>query len=328
MDISPGIQAGVSSPLIVGNTSGQNSFLEHMIIPFPLLDACEEWYARAFSPDTQRHIRDIRRYAAAALLTPTQPRDIGFEVKARAILADYRQVAEPVGKETLLRRGDLLVRNLPEGEVPDLARSVFVVRFLQEGGSGGLKGSQPVVRGFWLGEPNPVATEDLSAIPGNFRRVIIEGDDQYDRIVRHLAAACQESALPFTCSRAGYPHDPVMKIDFGGFSLNYRPMERHFGFSADQAEEGLLLTFGEDGYPLETAAVSSGNREVIRWQGLPLIDIRFIRDQEQLLIILDDDFLSALRNTGIIPEEPERISKTLQFCFISKSEAKEGGLMG
>jgi MoxR-like ATPase len=327
MDISPGIPAAVFSPPVAGNTSGQNSFLEQMTIPFPLLDACEEWYARAFSPDTQRDIRDIRRYAAAALLTPTQPRDIGFEVKARAILADYRQVAEPVGKETLLRRGDILVRNLPEGEVPDLARSVFVVRFLQEGGSGGLQGSQPVVRGFWLGEPNPVATEDLSAIPGNFRRVIVEGDDLYDRIVRHLAAACQESTHPFTCSRAGYPHDPVMKIDFGGFSLNYRPMERHFGFSAGQDDEGPLLTYGEDGYPLETAAVSSRNREVIRWQGLPLIDIRYIRDQEQLLIILEDDFLSAVRNTGIITEEPERTSKTLQFCIISKSEAKERGWM-
>jgi hypothetical protein len=201
------------------------------------------------------------------------------------------------------------------------------VRFLQEGVSGGLKGSQPVVRGYWLGEPNPVATEDLSAIPGNFRRVIIEGDDQYDRIVRHLAAACQESAHPFTCSRAGYPHDPVTKIEFGGFSLNYRPMEHHFGFSVDQDEEGTLLTFVEDGYPLETAAVSSGNREVIRWQGLPLVDIRYIRHQEQLLIILADDFLSAARNTGIIPAEPERTSKTLQFCFISNSEAKRGGLI-
>jgi hypothetical protein len=61
---------------------------------------------------------------------------------------------------------------------------------------------------------------------------------------------------------------------------------------------------------------------------LPLIDIRYIRDQEQLMIILEDDFLSAVRNTGIITEEPERTSKTLQFCIISKSEAKERGWMG
>ena len=236
-EISPTFHAGVSSPPVA--LAGQDTSLERMIIPFPLLDSCEEWHTRASSPDTQRHLHDIRQYAATALLRTTQPRDIAFEAKARAILSDYRQVAVPIGKETLLCRGDILVRNLPDSESPDLSRPVFIVRFLQEAGGGGLSGSLPVVRGFYLGEPNPVATEDLSWIAGNFGRMTVEGDDLYDRIVRHLAAACQESARPFTFSRTGNPHDPVVKMEFGGFSLNYRPMERHFSFTVDQGEEGL-----------------------------------------------------------------------------------------
>jgi len=326
-DLSRGMEAGLSSLPAVEYIIGRNTSMEQMVIPFPLLDSCEDWYARAFSPDTQRHIRDIRAYVASALITSTQPRDRGFEVKARAFLADDRQAAEPVGKDILLRRGDLLIRNLPPGDIPDLTRSVFIVRFLQEGGSGALKGSNPVVRGFWLGEPNPVATEDLGSIPGKFQRVIVEGDDLYDRIIRHLAAACQESVWPFRYSREKYPHDPVVKIEFGSFSLNYRPMERHFGFSANQDDAVPIITFIEDGYPLEAAAVNSGDGEVIRWQGLPLVDIRYVRDKERLLIILEDDFLSVLRNSGIIRDNPGKTSKMPQFSFVSRSEAVEKGFI-
>ncbi len=325
-EISPTSHAGISSPPVA--LAGQDTSLERMILPFPLLDSCEEWHARASSPDTQRHLHDIRQYAATALLRTTQPRDIAFEAKARAILADNRQIAVPIGKETLLCRGDILVRNLPDSTSPDISRPVFIVRFLQEARGGGLSGSLPVVRGFYLGEPNPVATEDLSWIAGNFGRMTVEGDDLYDRIVRHLAAACQESARPFTYSRTGNPHDPVVKMEFDGFSLNYRPMERHFSFTVDQGEEGSLLAIAETGYPIGTAAASIGNCEAIRWQGLPLADIRYVREREQLLVILDDDFLSALRNAGAIREDSGNTSGALEFCFIARSEAPGQVLTG
>ena len=125
---------GISSPAVA--LAGQDTVLERMIIPFPLLDYCEEWHTRASSPDPQRHLHDIRQYAATALLRTTQPRDIAFETKARAILADNRQVAVPIGKETLLSRGDILVRNLPDSTSPNLSRQEFIVRFLQEAGGG------------------------------------------------------------------------------------------------------------------------------------------------------------------------------------------------
>jgi MoxR-like ATPase len=325
-EISPGLHMDAASPPVA--LAGQDSVLERMIIPFPLLDDCEEWYALGSSHATQRHLNDIRQYAATTLLRTSQPRDIAFEAKARAILADYRQVAVPIGKETLLCRGDILVRNTPDRESPDLSRPVFIVQFLQEASGGGLKGSLPVVRGFYLGEPNPVATEDLSWIAGNFGRMIVEGDDLYDRIVRHLAAACQESARPFTFSRTGNPHDPFVKMEFGGFSLNYRPMERHFSFTVDQGEEASLLAIAETGYPIGTATASVGTCEAIRWQGLPLSDIRHVREREQLLVILDDDFLSALRNAGAIREDSGTTYGALEFCFIARSEAQGQGLGG
>jgi MoxR-like ATPase len=322
-EIFPTFHAGISPPKLA--LAGQDTSLERMIIPFPLLDDCEEWHKQASSPDLQQHLHDIRQYAATALLSRTQPRDIAFEAKSRAILADYRQVAVPIGKETLLCRGDILVRNIPDTESPDLSRGAFIVRFLQEASGGGLKGSLPVVRGFYLGEPNPVATEDLSVISEHFGRMIVEGDDLYDRIVRHLAAACQESARPFTYSRTGNSHDPVVKMEFGGFSLNYRPMERHFRFTADQGEEASLLAVAETGYPIGTVAASVGNCEVIRWQGLPLADIRYVREREKLLVILDDDFLSALRNAGAIREDSGNPSGALEFCFVARSEAPGQG---
>jgi hypothetical protein len=158
--------------------------------------------------------------------------------------------------------------------------------------------------------------------------MIIEDDDLYDRIVRHLAAACQESARPCTYSRTGNPHDPVVKMEFDGFSLNYRPMERYFSFTIDQGDEASLPVVAETGYPVGTATARVGNCEVIRWQGLPLAEIRYVREREQLLVILEDDFLSALRNAGAIREDAGNASGALEFCFIAGSEAPGQGLTG
>ena len=158
--------------------------------------------------------------------------------------------------------------------------------------------------------------------------MIVEGDDLLDRIVRHLAAACQESARPFTFSRTGNPHDPVVKMEFCGFSLHLRPMERHFSLALDQGEEASLLAIAQTGYPIDTATASGGSREAIRWQGLPLADIRYVRDPAQLVIILDDDFLSAMRNAGAIREDCGTTSGGLEFCFMARSEAQGQVLTG
>ena len=117
-------------------------------------------------------------------------------------------------------------------------------------------------------------------------------------------------------------------MEFGGFSLNYRPMERQFSFTVDQGEEASLLAIAETGYPIGTATASVGTCEAIRWQGLPLSDIRHVREREQLLVILDDDFLSALRNAGAIREDSGTTYGALEFCFIARSEAQGQGLGG
>jgi len=322
-ELSPPLQEDSASPLSA--LPGQDSVLERMIIPFSLLDDCEVWHTQASSSDLQQHLRDTRQYAAGALLRTTQPRDMAFEAKAGAILTDYRNVAVPIGKEALLCRGDILVRKFPEDVSLDRSRRVFIVRFLQEADGGVLKGSPPVVRGFYLAEQNPVATEDLATISGQFGRMIVGDDDLFDRVVRNLAAACQESARPFTFSRTGNPYDPLVKMDFCGFSLHYRPMERHFSLALDQGEESPPIAIAQTGYPIDTATASAGNREPIRWQGSPLAGIRYIRDPAQLVIVLEDGFLSAMRNARVIREDCGATSGGLEFRFVARSEAEEEG---
>jgi MoxR-like ATPase len=318
-DIFPGEETGVSGHGVQGNVTDHHTVLQRMVIPFTHLDACEDWLCRAFSPDTQGFLRDVRRYIASSLLNTKQPRDLAYEAKVRAILSDYRQTAEPAGIETTFSRGDILVRTSLGRETTDLSKSVLIVRFLQEGSSKGLEGSLPVIRGFWLGEQNPVATENFERIPGQYGLIFVEGDDKYDRIIRHLSGACQKSAYPWEFSRAGTRSDPVMRLEFSGFSIEYHPTDRRFRLSL-AGEQGVLLSIEETGYPIETILISAGTGEVTRWQGTPLVDIRYLSDPGRVLIIIEDDLYSTLMRNRTIGDEPITGSGGVPFIFIPRSE--------
>ena len=310
-NLSPPREGPAGPPAITG---------ERMILPFRFLDSAEAWLAQALSPDTQHYLQDLRRYIASAFLVATRPRDHAFEQKALSILAEYREIAVPVEHGTELHAGDILVRNADGDHMPPFSRSVFIVRFLQ-GGRSTRDGTPIVVRGFWLGEPTPVATEDLASIPGQFGRVLVEGDDRYDRIVRQLVAGCHESGRPWEYSRTGSLHDSVVQMQINGVSLKYRPVERHFSIMVGGGEAGGSLVIEETGYPVEMTVVNAGDQEVLRWHGLPLADIRCHRGQGALLIVLEDDFLSAVKNCRVIPDGADCI-------FLARSEAAGDGIPG
>ena len=244
--------------------------LQQLVIPFTKVDKCEEWLGMALSKDTQVYLMEVRRYVLGVFLNATQPRDTGYEVKAREVLTGYRQFAGPVGKGTTLRRGDILVRRNRGADVTDLTKSVFIVRFMQESTSKGLGGSLPVVRGFWLGERNPVATEDFEHISDEFCLIDIDGEDKYDRIIRNLVVATQDSAQPSYFSRSGPRYEPVIRMEFNGMEIDYHPSDRRFRVTFGW-EEGLSLSIEEAGYPSDSTVVKEGNRDrAARVQSRPI----------------------------------------------------------
>jgi MoxR-like ATPase len=318
-EICPGAEVGVPKSGDNGEKVLQNAILQQTIIPFMKLDDCEEWLSQAISPDTQGFLQEIRRYFATVFLTPSQPRDITYETKARAILTGYRHITGPVGKGTTLRRGDILVRTSQDGGDPDLSKSVFIVRFIQEGTANGLEGSLPVVRGYWLGEQNPVATIDLERMCGGFGLIFIEGDDKYDRIIRQLAIACQGTTKQLTFSRTGTGSGPVEHLEFCGLVIDYHPSDRWFRISIER-ETGESFSIEETGFPSDTAIVTEGNQELVRWQGTPVADIQYHSCSERVLVILDDSFFSTLHTGQII--EPGQFTGQggVAFEFVSRSD--------
>ncbi len=265
-EIRPGTEQAVPKPGDNGDSFLQNALLQQAIIPFMKLDNCEEWLTQAISPDTQGYLQEIRRYFTTVFLTPSQPRDIAYEAKARAILTGYRHITGPVGKGTTLRRGDILVRTSQDNGEPDLSKSVFIVRFMQEGTTKGLEGSLPVVRGYWLGEQNPVATIDLEKMCSEFGLIFIEGDDKYDRIIRQLVITCQGTTQQLTFSREGAGSDAVVYLEFSGLTIDYHPSDRWFRISIER-ETGVLFSIEETGFPSETAIVTEGNTETVAVEG-------------------------------------------------------------
>ncbi|GEM_PF-1149248 len=317
-EISPGVVTGDPKGTGLWDEIVQNALLPKMIIPFARLNDCEKWFNQALSPDIQGYLREIRNYSTTAFLSTTQPRDFAYEAKARSILAGYRQMTVPVGRDTVLRRGDLLVRTRLCPEADALSKSVLVVRFMQEGTSQGLEGSVPVVRGFWLGERNPIATEDLAMVYRDFGLICIEGDDKYDRILRNLVNACQESSQLWKYSRAGAWSDPVINLDFCGFAIVYHPSDRRFMVTIEKEMEGYL-SFEETGYPSETTIIKETNLEILRWQGTPVLDIQYQSTKGTILIVLEDDFFSSLAASHLLGKEPLGGQRGITFRFIPHS---------
>jgi len=296
----------------------QDPLAEQLVIPFSLLDACEERRRQALLPETQEHLQALRRYAASVFLSAAKPRDMVAEAKMSAIIGEFRECAEPIGRGIQLSRGDILVCQSASG---DLSRSVFIVRFLQEGSSsGGLKGTPPIVRGFWLGQPNPVATLELASLSGRFGRLKVIDDDRYDRILSHLVASFQESGHPWQYARTGPAHDPLVRLEISNLSLEYRPMERLFSFAVGRKDEGSRLVIDQAGYPAESTVLHAGDGREVRWQGLPISDIRYYKEQDTLVVSLENDFLSAMN--GILME-PGVGSSGIEVRFIPWSPAGE-----
>ena len=317
-EISPGAVAGTSLYGDRGAVIMKDAVLQQTFLPFAKLDTCEEWLDQAISQDMQGFLHETRRYITSAFLNTTQPRDLTYEARTRAVIAGYRHIAGTIGKETTLCRGDILVRTNLSPEETDYSKSVFIVQFMQEGTSKGLEGSRPVVRGFWLGERNPVATEDFEMICGEFGLIFIEGDDKYDQILRQLVITSQDSSQPVQYSRAGTRSDPVEKLKFGGLEIDYHPSGRRFRVTIEG--EATTLSIEETGYPAETTIVKEGTRELLRWQGTPVADIRYQVRAGRIMVILEDDFYSVPVVHEMIKTAAFVNPMGISVMFISRSD--------
>ncbi|MDD1718617.1 MAG: AAA family ATPase [Methanoregulaceae archaeon] len=295
------------------------------VIPFAQLDACEEKQAAAFSPDTQEYLREVRGYLARAFFQKDQPRDLAWEVKARAILAGFVPFAGPVvpaAGNSLLSRGDILVRTREGEDHHDPTRSVLVVDFVGEEADKPGGGRSPRVRGFWLAEKNPVATGYLDEIGDRFSLIAVAGDDTQGRIVRRLAEACLGSGHPWKYSRSGTAVDPVIRFECSSLVVEHRPMYRQLRLEACHDDRTGALSIEETGYPAGSAVVDTGGRAVTRWQGSALVDIAYEPVMEEIRVILGDDLAKYLQGSGVIDEMPFAGSGVI-IRFIPRSVAEE-----
>ena len=297
-------------------------------IPFPHLDTCESWRDRASSTKMQSYLREIRGYVATAFFLRTIPRDLAYEAKACSVITDFGSVVTPVassGESGSLGRGDILVR-IDQADDPHRSRSVFIVQFVQSGSGEPGKG-RPVIRGFWLGENNPIATADLEDITEHFGRILVEGDEKYHRMIRQLTAVWQESNHPFTFSRTGSRSDPVIRYEYGGLILIYHSMDRRFRLEFDSGNGEGILSIEETGYPAGSTVVSAGSSGSTRWQGLPLVDICALPSASRVMIVLEDDFFKSLMHNRMIGKGPAIGSEPVTVEFVPRSEAEYRGLI-
>jgi MoxR-like ATPase len=299
------------------------------VIPFPHLDTCEAWRDRASSAEMQAYLREIRAYVAAALFHRTTTRDLAYEGKACSIIRDFGSVVIPVastGESGSLSRGDILVRIDHTADAPYRSRSVFIVKFVQSG-NGEQNVDRPVIRGFWLGEKNPIATGDLEDIMKNFGRIVVKGDEKYLRIIRHLSAAWQESNRPFAFSRAGNRADPVIRYENDGLILIYHSLDRRFRLEVDSGNGDGTLSIEETGYPAGSAVVSTGSGVSTKWQGLPLVDVCMLPSASRIVIVVEDDFHQSLVHNRMIGKRPSKESEQGKIEFVPRSEAECRGLI-
>jgi MoxR-like ATPase len=315
VDLTAGHDEARPIPAITDRTTGV--YRTH--IPFPLLDACKGWQDRAASPAVQGYLKELRGYLASSLLLRNKPRDLPFEARARAVLTGYGPVAEPVSPEgTVLSKGDVLVRTGPGAA--DIPRSVFIVRFVMEES----EKRWPLVRGFWLAEGNPVATESFEKIAGNFGRMVVTGDDRHARLIRQLVAACQRSARPWQFSRTGKRSELAERFDLDGLKIENYPTERRFRLTVPLPDGPLTLE--ETGYPLDSTLVNPGSHESSSWTGTPIIDIRYQPDEGRVLVVLEDAFLAFLQQNRFIGDESVPAAGEIQYIILSRTEAWARGM--
>jgi hypothetical protein len=314
VDLTSGDGRARPIPAITDRSSG----VHRTHIPFSLLDACQGWQDRSASPAVQGYLKELRGYLASSLLLRNKPRDLPFEARARAVLTGYGPVTEPVSPErTVLSKGDILVRTGPGAA--DLPRSVFIVRFVMEE-----SGGPDMVRGFWLAEGNPVATESFEKIAGTFGRMAVSGDDRHARLIQQLVAACQRSARPWQFSRTGKRSAAVERFELDGLKIEHHPAERRFRLTAPLPEGDLTLE--ETGYPMDSTLVNPGSRESSSWTGTPIIDILYQPDEGRILIVLEDDFLAFLQRNRVIGDETVTVAGEIQYIILSRSEAWARGM--
>jgi hypothetical protein len=314
LDLTAGDDRARPLPAITDRTTG----VHRTVIPFSLLDASQGWQERAASPALQGYLKELRGYLASSLLVRNKPRDLLFEARARSVLTGYGPVTEPVSRErTVLSKGDVLVRTGPRAA--DIPRSVFIVRFVMDESEG-----PGLVRGFWLAEENPVATESFEKIAGDFGRMVVAGDDRHARLIRQLVAACQGSARPWQFSRTGKGSAASERFELDGLTIEHHPTERRFRLTIHLPED--ILTLEETGYPTDLTLVNPGGSESSSWTGTPIIEVRYQPDEARVLVVLEDDFLAFLERSRFIRDESVSAAGEIQIIIISRTEAWASGM--
>lgn len=97
-------------------------------------------------------------------------------------------------------------------------------------------------------------------------------------------------------------------------------MERLFSFAVGRKGDGTGLVINQAGYPAGTTVLHAGDGREVRWQGLPISDIRYYKEQDTLVVSLENDFLSAMN--GILRESGVG-SSGMEVRFIPWSPAGE-----
>lgn len=297
-DLRPG-RAGADGTRTPWTTSPGAAVVRRLSIPFGMLDSCEARKEESSSPATQAYLGEVRRYLAPAFFSGTLPRDIAWEAKARANLVRYSRVAEPVTGigDSVLSRGDILVRTGRAGE--DDRRGVLVVDFVREERDRQGGGVSRLVRGFWPGEENPVATLPLGDVSAAFGRLAVSGDDRQAGIVSQFASACQVSGRPWEYSGSGNPVDPVVRFDCGGIRIEHHRMGRRFRL--EMPWDDSILVIEETGYPADSATIATGRDPPARFDGRCLVRVLYLRDDDEITVILEDDpaaFLQDMPGAG------------------------------
>lgn len=121
-------------------------------------------------------------------------------------------------------------------------------------------------------------------------------------------------------SRAGTRSEPVEQLKFHGLEIDYHPFGRRFRFTIENEDE-TTLSIEETGYPAGITVFKEGNREVLRWHGTPVADIRYQVMAGQLLVILEDDFYSVPVVQEMVETEAFVRPGGISVRFISRSDA-------
>jgi hypothetical protein len=95
------------------------------------------------------------------------------------------------------------------------------------------------------------------------------------------------------------------------------PSDRGSRISIER-EKGVPFSIEETGFPSETAIVTEGNQELLRWQGTPVADIQYQSYSERVLVILEDDLYSTLLAGNMIESAQFTGPGGVVFEFLSR----------